>query len=44
MAKTSGIDKRMADFYFKLEGPNGEVQTFESSSAQADEEEMEEEE
>jgi hypothetical protein len=43
MAENS-IGRRMADFYFELEGPDGEVQVFDSTAAQADEEEMEEEE
>jgi hypothetical protein len=38
----SGFGRRMADFYFELTGLDGEAQVF--SSAEADEDEAEEEE
>lgn len=41
MAKATGIERRMADFYFELEGPDGEAQVF--SSAEEEEDEMEDE-
>ena len=37
MAKTSGIQGRMADFYFEIEGPDGEVQVFGSADNNDDE-------
>lgn len=40
MAQENTIGRRMADFYFELEGPDGKVQVF--SSADADEDDIEE--
>ena len=42
MAKTNGIGRRMADFYFEITDEDGETQTVGSDEASADEEEEEE--